>query len=144
MQSSLITNCKQQAWFQHDSKVLMQYTYANSPGYRTNLSVSRTVQRISRIKASLDSSSTKNFISKLNKYCVYLSRMVVLLWNFTRFWFTCVHFRDFQFVRETGSKSKTQSMKKNTNRGDGVGGGGTWSKIKYLPISEFRGWHLWQ
>ena len=38
-----------------------------------------------------------NFISKLKKYCVFLSRMVVLFWNFTQFWFG-LNFWDFQFV----------------------------------------------
>ena len=86
-----------------------------SPGYRTNLPVSHTVHQISRIKASLDIFYYK--IRKIRwilspKYCVFLLRMVVLLWNFTWFWFTCIYFSDFQFVWETGSKSKKRSMKK--------------------------------
>ena len=82
------------------------------------------VHQISWIKASLDILSTKDEKSRnlqIKKYCVFLSRITGYI--VVKFYSILVYMRPvFQFVRETGSKSKKRSMKK--FRAGGGGGGG--------------------
>ena len=54
---------------------LMEYTYANSPGYGANLSVSRTVHQIPWIKASLGIFSTKD--EKSSEFYLEIKKNIV-------------------------------------------------------------------
>ena len=84
-----------------------------------------------------DKKSSELILSpNLKKYCIFLSRMVALLWNFTRFWFTCIHIvGTFSLWERLGQSPKSNQW---NNLGGGVG-------VCDPPNFRFPeiNWHLW-